>query len=184
MPSKSALCLRSGLVLAACAAMVGCGSVDGFSRRVASAVTPYKVEVVQGNFVSREQVEQLKPGMPRQQVRELLGTPLVSSLFHGDRWDYVFTIKRDGVQEAPRRLTLFFKGDALDRFEGDTMPSESEFVAAIGSKPRDARKPVLEATEEQLQRATANKPAASQQPAPPAAAPAASYPPLESSSAR
>ena len=183
MPSTSALCLRSSLVLAACAAMVGCGSVDGFSRRVASAVTPYKVEVVQGNFVSREQVEQLKPGMPRQQVRELLGTPLVSSLFHGDRWDYVFTIKRDGVQEAPRRLTLFFKGDALERFEGDTMPSESEFVAAIGAKPREARKPVLEATEEQLQRATANKPAASQQPSPSAAAPApASYPPLESSS--
>ena len=184
MPSTLALCLRSSLVLAACAAMAGCGSVDGFSRRVAGAVTPYKVEVVQGNFVSREQVEQLKPGMQRQQVRELLGTPLVSSLFHGDRWDYVFTIKRDGVQEAPRRLTLFFKGDALERFEGDTMPSESEFVAAIGARPREARKPVLEATEEQLQRATAGKPAAPQ-PAPTAAAPApASYPPLESSSAR
>jgi len=184
MPSTLALCLRSSLVLAACAAMVGCGSVDGVSRRVANAVTPYKVEVVQGNFVSREQVEQLKPGMPRQQVRELLGTPLVSSLFHGDRWDYVFTIKRDGVQESPRRLTLFFKGDALERFEGDSMPSESEFVAAIGAKPREARKPVLEATEEQLQRATASKPAASQ-PAPSAAAPAAaSYPPLESTSAR
>ena len=184
MPSTLALCLRSSLVLAACAAMVGCGSVDGVSRRVANAATPYKVEVVQGNFVSREQVEQLKPGMPRQQVRELLGTPLVSSLFHGDRWDYVFTIKRDGVQESPRRLTLFFKGDALERFEGDSMPSESEFVAAIGAKPREARKPVLEATEEQLQRATASKPAASQ-PAPSAAAPAAaSYPPLESTSAR
>jgi outer membrane protein assembly factor BamE len=179
MPSSFALRLRSGLVLAACAAAVGCGSVDGLSRRVASAVTPYKVEVVQGNFVSREQVEQLKPGMPRQQVRELLGTPLVSSLFHGDRWDYIFTIKRDGVMEAPRRLTLFFKGDALERFQGDTMPSESEFVAAIGTKPRDARKPVLEASEEQLQRAAANKPAA-QQPTPTAAAPSpASYPPLE-----
>ena len=180
MPSTSALCLRSSLVLAACAAMVGCGSVDGFSRRVASAVTPYKVEVVQGNFVSREQVEQLKPGMPRQQVRELLGTPLVTSLFHGDRWDYVFTLKRDGVQEAPRRLTLFFKGDALERFEGDPMPSESEFVASIGTKPPEARKPVLEASEEQLQRATANKPATPPQPAPAVAAPApTSYPPLE-----
>lgn len=181
MPSSHAFRLCSGLVLAACAALAGCSSVDGVSRRIASAVTPYKVEVVQGNFVSREQAEQLKPGMPRQQVRELLGTPLVTSLFHGDRWDYVFTLKRDGVQEAPRRLTLFFKGDALERFEGDTMPSESEFVAAIGSKPRDARKPVLEASEEQLQRASANnKPAASPQPAPTVAAPApTSYPPLE-----
>jgi outer membrane protein assembly factor BamE len=181
MPSSFPLRLRSGLVLAACAAAAGCGSVDGLSRSIANAVTPYKVEVVQGNFVSREQVEQLKPGMPRQQVRELLGTPLVTSLFHGDRWDYVFTLKRDGVQEAPRRLTLFFKGDALERFQGDTMPSESEFVASIGTKPREARKPVLEASEEQLQRAAASKPAAPQ-PAPTAAAPApASYPPLEPS---
>lgn len=183
MPSTTPRVLRSSLVLAACAAVIGCGSVDGVSRRVASAITPYKVEVVQGNFISREQVEQLKPGLSRQQARELLGTPLVTSLFHGDRWDYVFTLKRDGVQEQPRRLTLFFTGDALQRFQGDPMPSESEFVAAIGAKPRDARKPVLEASEEQLQRASAAaRPAGSQTPAaatpalPPAAA---SYPPLE-----
>jgi outer membrane protein assembly factor BamE len=134
---------------------------------------------VQGNFISREQVKQLKPGLSRQHVRELLGTPLVTSLFHGDRWDYIFTLKRDGVQEQPRRLTLFFKGEELERFQGDPMPSESEFVAAIGAKPRDPREPVLEATEQQLQRAA--KPVATPAPAttvstPP---PAASYPPLE-----
>ena len=123
MPSTTACFLRSSLVLAACAAAAACGSVDGASRRIASAITPYKVEVVQGNFISREQVEQLRPGMSRQQVRELLGTPLVTSVFHGDRWDYVFTIKRDGVQEQPRRLTLHFTGDALQRFQGDPMPS-------------------------------------------------------------
>jgi outer membrane protein assembly factor BamE len=55
--------------------------------------------VVQGNFVSREQVEFLKPGMTRQQVRDVLGTPLVASLFHADRWDYVFTWSA----AAPRR---------------------------------------------------------------------------------
>ncbi|TFZ06646.1 outer membrane protein assembly factor BamE [Ramlibacter henchirensis] len=184
MPSTSPRLLRTSIVLALCAAAAGCGSMDGVSRRIASAVTPYKVEVVQGNFVSREQVEQLKPGMSRQQVRDLLGTPLVTSLFHDDRWDYVFTLKRDGVQEQPRRLTVFFSGEALQRFEGDTMPSESEFVAAIGSKPREVRQPALQASEEQLQRATAaTRPAASPQApttsgsaAPP---PATSYPPLE-----
>lgn len=183
MPRMPARFLRSSLVVAACAAVLGCGTVDGFSRRVASAVTPYKVEVVQGNFISREQVELLKPGMSRLQVRDILGTPLVTSVFHGDRWDYVFTLKRDGVQEQPRRLSLFFKGDALQRYEGDTMPSEAEFVAAIGDKPREARQPVLEATPEQLERATA---AARKAPAPSStadtsAAPpaAASYPPLE-----
>ena len=179
MPFVPLRLLRPGLVLAACAAAVACSSVDGVSRRVASAVTPYKVEVVQGNFVSSEQVAMLKPGLSRQQVRDLLGTPLVTSLFHGDRWDYVFTIRRKGVDEPPRRLTLFFKGEALERFEGDTMPSEAEFVAAIGAKPRDARKPVLEASEEQLQRA-ATRPVsgASAAVARPAPAPT-SYPPLE-----
>jgi outer membrane protein assembly factor BamE len=54
-------------------------------------ITPYKVDVIQGNFVSKEQVEQLRPGMTRDQVKATLGTPLMASLFHADRWDYVFT---------------------------------------------------------------------------------------------
>ena len=87
-------------------------------------ITPYKVEVVQGNFISKEQVEALQPGMSREQVRQILGTPLVSSVFHGDRWDYVFTIKRKGVEAQRRQLTVFFKEDRMDRVEGDPMPSE------------------------------------------------------------
>jgi len=176
MPVRRPETLRLGLLLAA-AALAGCGTVDSASRRLASSLAPYKVEVVQGNFVSREQVEQLQPGMSRQQVRDLLGTPLVTSVFHGDRWDYVFTMKRQGVDAQARRLTLFFKGDVLERFEGDPMPSEAEFVAAIG-KPRTVKAPRLEATEEQLQKASPPKaPAAAAEPVP--APPTASYPPLE-----
>lgn len=68
---------RSGLVLtlAIAAALAGCNSIDGAAHRVANAVTPYKVDVVQGNFVSKEQVEALQPGMSRQQIRDILGTP-------------------------------------------------------------------------------------------------------------
>lgn len=180
MPSLPSRSLRSSLVVAACAALAACGTVDGVSHRIASVVTPYKVEVVQGNFVSKEQVEQLKPGMGRQQVRELLGTPLVTSLFREDRWDYVFTLRRKGVEEQARRLTLYFRGDALDRFEGDAMPSEAEFVAAIGARPREAGTPVLEASPEQLARAAARPAAPPAAPAPaPAAAAPTSYPPLE-----
>lgn len=168
---------RLALTAAVLAALGGCGSFDGMSRGIAGAITPYKVEVVQGNFVSREQVELLKPGMSRQQARDLLGTPLVTSLFHGDRWDYVFTLRRQGVQPQQRRLTLFFRGEALERFEGDPMPSESEFVATLEQKRRQGKVPVLEATEEQLKafgpRTTPLPPA---EPAPP---PATSYPPLE-----
>src|SRR5512133_1992463 len=99
------------LTLSACVAASGCGSFDRMSESIVSPITPYKVEVVQGNFVSREQFAALKPGMSRQQVRDILGTPLVTDVFHGDRWDYVFTLKRQGVAPQERKLAVFFKGD-------------------------------------------------------------------------
>ena len=102
--------------------------------------------MVQGNFVSKEQVEALKPGMSRQQVREILGTSLLTDVFHADRWDYVFTIRRQGVEPQQRRLTVFFKGEVLERFEGDAMPSEEEFVATLDTRKRSGKVPALEAS--------------------------------------
>src|SRR4051812_22518566 len=138
-------------VAALCAlALAGCGSFDRASERVAGAITPYKVEVVQGNFVSREQVAALRPGMSRTQVRDLLGTPLIADPFHKDRWDYVFTIRRQGVEPQQRRLAVHFKEDALERFEGDEMPTEAEFEATLDSKRKAAKVPELEASEDKL----------------------------------
>jgi outer membrane protein assembly factor BamE len=175
---------RLALALAIGALVGGCGTFDTASKRVAGLVTPYKVEVVQGNFVSKEQVEAMKPGMSRQQVRDILGTPLLASVFHADRWDYVFTLKRQGVPSQERKLAVFFKGDALERVEGDAMPSEAEFVATLDNKRKGAKVPPLEASEEALNRFSAGKPASAAAPAAPAAdlpPPAASYPPLEPS---
>jgi len=171
--------LRLAAVLAAAAAAGACGSFDSMTQRVAGSITPYKVEVVQGNFVSREQVGALRPGMTRLQVREVLGTPLVTSVFHADRWDYVFTIRRQGVQSQVRRLAVFFKADALERFEGDEMPTEAEFVATLDNKRKGAKVPALEATEEQLKKFAAAQPPAPATSAPVGAPATASYPPLE-----
>ena len=191
MPEKACCNARLGrilLVSAAVAAMAGCSSLDGASRRVANAVTPYKIDIVQGNFVSREQVQALQVGMSRQQVRDILGTPLVTSVFHADRWEYVFTIKRPSAERETRKLTVFFQGDTLAKFEGDEMPSETEFVATLGSHKNKPKVPTLEATEAQLARYPARKaeeaPAAANPPAAPSAPsePLPSrYPPLESS---
>jgi len=170
---------RLALALAAGALAGGCGTFDNVSQRVAGLVTPYKVEVVQGNFVSKEQVEAMKPGMSRQQVRDILGTPLLTSVFHANRWDYVFTLKRQGVNAQERKLAVFFKGDLMEKVEGDAMSSEADFVATLDNKRRNAKVPPLEASEEALKRYATDKPA---EPAAPAAAlppPAASYPPLE-----
>lgn len=164
-------------------ALSGCSSWGLDANRLAYAVSPYRMEVVQGNFVSKEQVEALKPGMSRAQVRDVLGTPLVASLFHKDRWDYVFTIRREGVTSQPRRLSVFFDGDALLRHEGDEMLSEAEFVAQLESSKKLGKIPPLEASPDSLKKFA---PASSSQPVSrpaPAAAPAAvAYPPLESPS--
>ena len=136
---------------------------------------------MQGNFVSKEQVEALKPGMSRQQVRDILGTPLVTSVFHADRWDYVFTLKRQGVPPQERKLAVFFKGDVLERFEGDEMPSEAEFVATLDNKRKDAKVPRARSQrgEPEAVLRRARRAAAARRAARRAAAPAASYPPLE-----
>ena len=167
------------LAVLASLSLGACGSMTDRTRSMLYAVTPYKVEVVQGNFVSREQVAALQPGMTRLQVRDTLGTPLIASVFHAQRWDYVFTMQRQGVQPQRYRLTVFFNGDVLERFEGDDMPSETEFVQRI-SRERKVKVPRLEATEEQLAKfPAAAGPAGAASAAPAAAQPAGSYPPLE-----
>jgi outer membrane protein assembly factor BamE len=158
-------------------AATACGTFDSATQRIAGSITPYRVEVVQGNFVSREQVQALQPGMSRLQVREILGTPLVTSVFHADRWDYVFTIRRQGVQAPPKRLTVFFNGDVLERFEGDEMPTEAEFVATLDTRRKTTKAPVLEVADEALKPLPGRSAPAVPDVAPPPGP--ASYPPLE-----
>ena len=86
---------------------------------VASKLSPYRIEIQQGNYVTQEMVTQLKPGLNRDQVRFILGTPLVSDIFHQDRWDYVFMrqlANSAGVEY--RRITVFFEDGKLKRVEG------------------------------------------------------------------
>jgi len=157
--------------------LTACGSLDQASNRVVSVVTPYKIDIVQGNFVSREQAAALKEGMSRLQVREILGTPLLVSIFHADRWDYVFTFKRQGVEPQSRRVTVFFDGDRMTKVEADALPSEAEFVASLDSGRKSGTVPVLEMSEERLKATAVTAPPVAK-PLPPLPA---SYPPLESS---
>lgn len=164
---------------AALVTLAACGSVDSASNRLASIVTPYKIDIVQGNFVSSEQAAALKEGMTRNQVREILGTPLLTSIFHADRWDYVFTFKRQGVEPQARRVTVFFKADALVRTEADALPTEAEFVASLDSGRKARAVPVLEMSEES--RKNMSTVVAPAKPAESKLLPAlpTSYPPLE-----
>jgi outer membrane protein assembly factor BamE len=86
--------------------------------------TPFRMEIQQGNFVDQEMVSRLKPGMSRDQVRFILGTPLVADVFHADRWDYVFSRRpQNSKQLEQRRLSVFFEDNKLKRLDGDVVPS-------------------------------------------------------------
>lgn len=169
--------LRLNLVVLAVAGLAGCSSFDGATTKVAAIVSPYRMDIVQGNVVTREQVALLKPGMQRAQVRDILGTALLVSVFHADRWDYVFTLKQKGELRQSRKVTVFFKSGVMDRVEADDLPSEAEFVAALKSPVvGGSSAPVLQASEEALSKyPPPSKPAPA--PAPPQTP--TDYPPLE-----
>jgi outer membrane protein assembly factor BamE len=133
---------RMLIVLCVCFVLGACTSaVDNTQRAWMNSIfQPYVPDVVQGNFISSEQYAQLKVGMSREQVRQIMGTPLLASYFHANRWDYVFEFKREGQTIGKeRRVTLFFEGDKLIKFDGDALPTEVELVAEIDNYAREKR---------------------------------------------
>jgi len=82
-------------------------------------ITPYKPEIQQGNYVSQEMISQIKPGMTREQVRFILGTPLLTDIFHADRWDYVYWRETENGKREQRKVALYFNEGKLARVEGD-----------------------------------------------------------------
>ena len=105
--------------LAPLLALVALGACSSVPR--IPGITPYKPEVQQGNFLSQNVVAQLKPGMTREQVRFLLGTPLLVDIFHAERWDYVYWRESESGQRETRKIALFFNDGRLDRMSGDVV---------------------------------------------------------------
>ena len=125
-----------------CLALGGCSSaIDNTQRAWMNSIfQPYVPDIVQGNFISSEQYSKLKVGMTREQVRQIMGTPLLASYFHANRWDYVFEFKREGETVGKeRRVTLIFEGAQLAKFGGDALPTEVELVAEIDTYARERR---------------------------------------------
>jgi outer membrane protein assembly factor BamE len=94
-----ALSLALALLLGACA--------------LPDFMAPYRIDIQQGNNVTQEMVAQLKPGMSKEQVRYLLGTPLVADIFHAERWDYVYDLDRKGRPRERARVTVHFEDGKL-----------------------------------------------------------------------
>ncbi|MEO8154772.1 MAG: outer membrane protein assembly factor BamE [Rhizobacter sp.] len=170
LPVPCSTTLFAALLLSGCNSLQSSDNFLGF-------ITPYRIEVVQGNVLTKEQVALIKPGQTRAQVRDVLGSPLLTDTFHADRWDYVFTIRRPGTEPQQRKVVVLFDGEKLKSISAQDLPSEREFVASIDSVKTSGKAPPLALTPEAIKAL----------PVPPKPEPAASapdgpqrtYPPLE-----
>jgi outer membrane protein assembly factor BamE len=108
----------------------GCATLSDYS--FFSHFGVYKLDVNQGNYVTVDQVDKLKVGQTRQQVRLVLGSPLLADPFHANRWDYPYEFTRQGRLLEHRQLTLYFVDEKLARWEGDEMPPAPAEVARNG----------------------------------------------------
>lgn len=106
--------------------------------------SPYRPDIQQGNFVSQEMLEQLKVGQTREQVRFLLGSPLLADAFHADRWDFPFYLARGNGELTTSRVSVFFEGDEMVRFEGGNLPTEREYIERIAGPIKASKKTQLQ----------------------------------------
>jgi outer membrane protein assembly factor BamE len=120
----------------------GCRSVP-----MLPGLTAHKIDIQQGNVVTKDMLEKLQPGMTRNQVRFVLGTPLLVDPFRNDRWDYVYVMNRKGERVEQRQLKVFFQDDKMLRYEGDTVTdaqvaqeqSAQTQTTPAAEKPADTR---------------------------------------------
>lgn len=105
-------------------------------KRFLGIFRPYRPDIQQGNFVSQEMVAQLKPGMTQDQVIFLLGTPLLTDVFHSDRWDYSFRLQKGNGEITTSRVTVFFKDKLVSSFEGGDLPTEKDYLERIADKAK------------------------------------------------
>ena len=136
-------------LLAACALVfvfAGCSTQNSFTKMVDDYVPiitkfgVYKLDINQGNYLSQDMVNKLKEGQTKAQVRATLGTPLITSAFRDNRWDYVYEFQRGGRVREHRQFTVYFTDDLLARWEGDEMPQSAQElnrIAATRSLPQD-----------------------------------------------
>jgi outer membrane protein assembly factor BamE len=101
--------MRARILTLVALLLAGCSAIPSL---------PYKIEVQQGNVITQEMVDKLKPGMTRSQVRFVLGSPMISDAFHDNRWDYIYRLEQKGKLVEQRTLVVFFEEDKLVRIGG------------------------------------------------------------------
>jgi outer membrane protein assembly factor BamE len=103
------------------------------NKKLFGVLPIYRPDTQQGNFISKEQAAQLKVGMTPEQVRFLLGTPLLNDAFHANRWDYPFLLKRGDGTVTTSHVVVYFKEGRVASFEGADLPDEKEYLKLIAA---------------------------------------------------
>ena len=98
----------------------------------------YKLTIEQGNVVTQEMVDQLKPGMSQEQVEFIMGSPLLKDPFNTDRWDYLYSVERGDEPREQYRLSVYFEAGRLKSFSGDFLPSSAKPAATALQPPEQA----------------------------------------------
>ncbi len=91
----------------------------------------YKTPIQQGNILKQEDIDEVKPGMTKQQVAIVLGTPTIADPFNQDRWDYINTQKAKGDFKKLKKFTLYFEDNKLVKTEGNYYPNDEEITTEI-----------------------------------------------------
>jgi outer membrane protein assembly factor BamE len=117
--------LKSWLAIASLLVLSGCNNIGSMDFPGV-----YKISIPQGNIITQEMVDQLRPGMTKRQVIFVMGTPLVRDPYHQDRWDYVYNFQPGGGERGQERLSVLFENDQLVSLSGDFEPTPAETAAA------------------------------------------------------
>ena len=130
--------------LAVAGLLTGCSELPGvqYLSRI-SFLSPYKVDIRQGNYFDDAMLDKLKPGMTRDQVQFIMGTPLVNDAFNTNRWDYVYSYRHAGKIMADRHVVIYFEQDKLsriDRSQDKPVADDTAAVAAPAPAPAAATK--------------------------------------------
>ena len=106
--------------------LTGCASSTDSGSKLISFPGAYKIDIQQGNVITREMVDQLRPGMTRTQVQYVMGTPLLEDTFNSNRWDYIYSQQPGGKNREQKTVTLFFENDQLRSIQGDFRPEPDQ----------------------------------------------------------
>jgi outer membrane protein assembly factor BamE len=128
---------RLTVLVLLCVALGGCG-IGGVRFGFPGV---YRIDIQQGNIVTQEMIDQLKPGMTKRQVRFIMGTPLVVDTFEPERWDYVHTMAKKGEEAKEERVSLYFDKDVLVRISGDFAPASGAKAPTAEAAPAPAKAP-------------------------------------------